>query len=84
MVVVLAVTRGGSGEVLAHSHSSREAPQSHAAHSFLWLTLGLSETLWHTRFHLGGVMRGLILTVRGAAKDNGAHVQEGTPFKMYS
>lgn len=31
----LALTQGGSDEVLAHSHSSREGLQSHVAHSLL-------------------------------------------------
>lgn len=49
LVVVLAVTQGGSDEVLAHSHSSREGLQSHAAHSCLWLFSGISAvpiTVW--------------------------------------
>lgn len=52
LVVVLAVTQGGSDEVLAHSHSSREGLQSHAVHSFLWLLSGISAepiTVWDSQ-----------------------------------
>lgn len=53
LVVSLAVTRGCSDEVLAHSHGSREGLQSHAAHSWpflcacLWSPLQRGTLLWH-------------------------------------
>lgn len=86
-MVVLAVTQGGSDEVLAHSHSSREGLQSHAVHSFLWLLSGISaepitvwdsvRDAWHARSPLGWVNSGLALRIRGAAKSYCSHVQEG-------
>lgn len=91
-MVGFAVTQGGSDEVLAHSHSSREGLQSHAVYThasdcslaYLQSPLQrgtLSEPLpWHARFHLGCVKYGLVLRFRGVAKNYGTRVQEGHPL----
>lgn len=65
----LAVTQGGSGEVLAHSHCSREGLQSHTAHSCSWLFSGIYSELITARSCFG--------THIFVAENYGMHAQEG-------
>lgn len=80
------MTQAGGDEVLAHSHSSREGLQSHAAHSCLRLFSGrsaaplqcgaLSAPFWDARFHLGSVKEAFfMLRRRGVASNSKGLIQ---------
>lgn len=91
-----ALTQGGSDDILAHSHSSREGPQSHGAHThasycllpYLQIAshivgLCLSALLWHTQLHLVSLKENELCSVAGMKSPCKANTTKQFIFIMY-